>query len=106
VGFATTVDKNEMIKSLQPIYYTRNPKICDSLAKKPTKDQTTKVIAEPFSFTDFTERILLDKDFQLVAFKWTIGLASAFVLLVIIFFIFFCSMTYQPPAVYIQNKSR
>lgn len=24
VGFATIVDKNEMIKSLQPIYYTRN----------------------------------------------------------------------------------
>ena len=106
MGFATTVDKYEMIKSLQPIYYTRNPKICSSLAKKPTKDQTTKVIAEPFSFTDLTERILLDKDFQLVAFKWAIGLASAFVFLVVLFFIVFCSMSYQPPAVYIQNKSR
>jgi len=106
VGFATTVDEYEMIKSLQPIYYTRSPKICSSLAKKPTKDQTTKVIAEPFSFTDLTERILLDKDFQLVAFKWAIGLASAFVFLVVLFFIVFCSMSYQPPAVYIQNKSR
>ena len=106
MGFATTVDKYEMIKSLQPIYYTKNPEICINLAKKPTRDQTTKLIAEPFSFTDFTERILLDKDFQLVAFKWAIGLAAAFVFFVIIFFIFFCSMSYQPPAVYIQNKFR
>ena len=106
MGFATTFDKYEMIKSLQPIYYTRNPQICSSLAKKPTKNQTTKVKAEPFSFTDLTERILLDKDFQLVAFKWVIGLAAAFVFLVLLFFIAFCTMSYQRTAVYIQNKYR
>lgn len=68
--------------------------------------KTTKVVTEPFSLTDFTERIMLDKDFQILAFKWSIGIISAFVLLVVVSFILFCHLSYKPTPVYIQNAQR
>lgn len=105
VGFATTTDENELIKSLQPIFYTDNQAICNSLAPKPTKSATTKVTAEPFVISDFTERILLDSDFQIVFLKWAIAILSVFVFIVSLTFICFCMMSYTPPAITIQNTN-
>lgn len=106
VGFASTTDTStsDQIKSLQALYYTKDPTICACLATKPTVLTTTKTQPEPFSATDLVGRILTDPEFASSAFKWLIGLIAGAFFLITVIFIIACVASHSPNPVFLERK--
>lgn len=64
VGFASsTSNDNELIRSIQPIYYSSTKSVCDSLAVSPTLGPNTKIAAEPLDISTFLDRFMFDSEF-------------------------------------------
>ena len=105
VGFASTTydETSNNIKSLQAVYYTKDPVVCSCLSKSPTLGGKTEVAPEPFSATDFVGRILTDPEFASLAFKWTVSLFVISVVLITFIFIMICLATWRGSDVYLNK---
>jgi len=61
VGFTTsTTTSNDLIRSIQPIYYSEDPMVCAILTQVPEKSAATVIKAEEKDMTDFWTRFTYD----------------------------------------------
>jgi hypothetical protein len=61
VGFASsTATNNDLIRSIQPIYYSEDPKVCAFLAESPEKSAATVIKEEVKDMADFWTRFTYD----------------------------------------------
>ena len=60
VGFATTANDRNLIKSVQVIYYSRNATFCSNLARSYNSNGVTYVYPEPYTGTNWLIRFIVE----------------------------------------------
>ena len=106
MGFATSIDTDKLIKSIQAIYYTDDAKVCAALATTPTLGQNTVIKVEPFSLSGFMEKFHNDPVYRAWAVKWLIAIGAVIGGLLIGLAILFAFMCLKPQAVRLANPAK
>ncbi len=88
VGFATTETDQNLIKSVQVIYYSKNATFCSNLAKSYNSKGVTYVYPEPYNGNNWLARFIIDGKINyvtgsvigVVVIIWIIGMFVGLVL--------------------------